>query len=152
MEADHLNFSIRQRHWNVESTQYQMASDMSRIWNMLSMAWDVESTKPSEEGPTVDIWEGHTVRKPLQYKWHLICQEYGFTNKIMAAVPWIMTWQKNDDPGQSSMKFCLIFSSNTLLFEHLFCVWNLQCKEGVVVVWDMSEYWMQDIGYGWLEW
>jgi len=31
--------SIRQRHWNVESTQYQMASDMSRIWNMLSMAF-----------------------------------------------------------------------------------------------------------------
>jgi len=33
-------------------------------------AWDVKSTKPSEEGPTVDIWKGYTMRKPLQYKWH----------------------------------------------------------------------------------
>jgi len=73
-------------------------------------------------------------------------------------------WIYKQDSGHSAMnndmtkkwwsriviyEICSIFSSNTLLFEHLFRVWNPQCKEGVVVVWDMSEYGMQDIGYGW---
>jgi len=54
---------------------------------MLSLAWDVESTKPSEEGLTVDIEKGYTVRNSpsinsigcQEYpsiKWHQICQKY----------------------------------------------------------------------------
>ena len=31
---------------------------------------DYSYRNPSEEGPTVDIWQGYTGRKPHQYKWH----------------------------------------------------------------------------------
>jgi len=36
----------------------------------LSIEMDYSYRNPSEEGPTVDIWQGHTGRKPHQYKRH----------------------------------------------------------------------------------
>jgi len=56
-EADYLKDQIADWGRSLE-LQYQ------------TMAWDVESTKPSEEGPTVNIWKGRTGRKPHQYKRH----------------------------------------------------------------------------------
>jgi len=73
-EADYLKDQIADWGRSLE-LQYQ------------TTAWDLKSTKPSEEELTVDIWKGRTARKPpsinsigcWEYpiiKWHQICQEY----------------------------------------------------------------------------
>ena len=71
------DYWLRQISWtpvsdnSIRCREYKFEKDIPWGNPPVSMALDVKITKPSEEGPTVDIWTGHTVRKPPQYKQHL---------------------------------------------------------------------------------